>query len=224
LFFGACAQEAEPSQESAVMLPETVAETKEAPILPDLSEATNADEVLALLIADEGFRERVRHGGLNIAEESSPETILKTMENCESIVLQEAPYGNPIYSLESLSLLPNLKSLVIDINEWDDSAIVDFTPIAQLSHLEEVFINYEKETQIDLSFLGEMNTITDLFLTRCNVADLSFLGQMSQLQRLSLYETPVEDLAVLEKLPELVELSLCGNANARHIEACSFHS
>ena len=197
---------------------EKVTATDEAATLPDLSAAENADETLALLIEDEGFRERVRYG-TDIAEEDSPGIVLQKLKNCESIVLREAAYGNAIYSLESLSLLPNLKRLVIEIDSWDDSVISDFTPIAQLSKLEELYINYEKDEQIELSFLGEMRTITGLYLTECTIADFSFLGQMSQLQRLSLYETPIEDLAVLENLPELVELALSGNENAKHIEA-----
>ncbi|MDE5865413.1 MAG: hypothetical protein K2H31_02265, partial [Lachnospiraceae bacterium] len=233
LLFCACGQKTEPSQENAAALSETVeekTETKgttekgkiatedEAATIPDLSEAENADETLALLIEDEGFRERVRYG-IGIVEEDSPEIVLQKLKNCESIVLEEAPYGNAIYSLKSLSLLPNLKHLVVDIDEWDDSVITDFTPIAQLSKLEELYINYEKDECIDLSFLGEMHTITGLFLTRCTIADFSFLGELPQLQRLSLYETPIDDLAVLEELPELVELALSGNENAKNIEA-----
>lgn len=224
-----CAQETEPSQDNAAALSETVeektetaeleeiGEVPEAAATPDLSEVRNADEALALLIEDEGFRERVRYG-IGIEEEDSPEEVLQKLENCESIVLKEAAYGNAIYSLESLSLLPNLKHLVVDIDGWDDSVIVDFTPIAQLSQLEQLYINYGKDEQIDLSFLGEMRTITELFLIQCKIKDSSFLGEMPQLRCLSLYETPVEDLAVLENLPELVELSLSGNENAKNIE------
>ncbi|MBD5546650.1 MAG: leucine-rich repeat domain-containing protein [Lachnospiraceae bacterium] len=230
-FFCACGQQMEPPQDKVVTLSETVdetAETKEAEeitagteetaIMPDLSEAGNADEALALLIEDEGFRERVRYG-TDIEEEDLPEAVLQKLENCEGIVLKEAAYGNAIYSLESLSLLPNLKMLVIDIDQWDDSVIADFTPIAQLSQLENLYISYGKDEQVDLSFLGEMSTITELFLIQCTIEDFSFLGKMPQLQCLSLYETPIEDLAVLEKLPELVELSISGNENAKNIEA-----
>ena len=234
LLLYACGQEMEPPQENAVTLSETVEETTETEetteaeeiadtsenvvIIPDLSGAENADEALALLIEDEGFRECVRYGA-DIEEEDSPEEVLQKLENCESISLKEAAYGNAIYSLDSLSLLPNLKQLTIRISEWDDSAITDFTPISQLSRLEYLFITYGKDEQIDLSFLGQMHTITELFLTYCEIADFSFLEQMPQLQCLSLYETPIDDLAVLEKLPELVELSLSGNENAKHIEA-----
>ena len=220
LLLCACGQEMGPPQDNTVTLSGTVTETKETAETEKIT-AENADETLALLIEDKGFRESVRYG-TDIVEEDSPEIVLQKLNNCESIVLREASYGkygNAIYSLESLSLLPNLKRLVIDIDQWDDSVIADFTPIAQLSQLEELYISYGKDEQIDLSFLGEMHTITGLFLTRCKVTDFSFLGEMPQLQCLSLYETPIEDLAVLEKLPELVELSLSGNENAKHIEA-----
>lgn len=185
---------------------------------PDLFGAENADEVLALLIEDEGFRECVRYSDMEIEDDSAPESILRMMEECESLVLREAPYGRAIRSLESLSLFPNLKRLTIDISEWNDSAIEDFTPIAQLSGLEQLYVSYGKEQTIDLSFIGGMRGITELYLTQCDIADLSFLEQMPQLQRLSLYGTPVADLAVLENLTELVELSLAGNENAEHME------
>lgn len=231
LLFGACGQETEPPQEDAAALSESMEENEEtteaeaiaaapdeAAAMPDLSGAGNVDETLALLIEDKGFRERVRYG-IGIEEGDSPEVVWQKLENCESIVLKEAAYGNAICSLDSLMLLPNLKRLVIDIDPRDDSVITDFTPIAQLSQLEYLYISYDKDEQIELSFLGEMSTITELYLTRSTIEDFSFLEKMSQLQRLSLYETPIEDLAVLEKLPELVELSLAGNEDAKNIEA-----
>ena len=148
LLFCACGREAEPPKENVTALSETVEEKTEAEeatkaevteeitttpeeesVMPDLSEARNADEALALLIEDEGFRGCVRYGS-GIKEEDSPQEVLQKLESCESIVLKEAAYGNAIYSLESLSLLPNLKQFVIDIDGWDDSVIEDFTPIA----------------------------------------------------------------------------------------------
>lgn len=226
LLFCACEQGAELSQEDTVKLSETKKEESEESIavpegaaaIPGFSGAENADEILALLIEDKGFRKQVRYAA-GIEEEDSPEEIMQKLEDCESIVLDEAPYGTPIFSLKSLSLLPNLKQLVIIINQGNDSQIGDFTPIAQLSQLEYFYICYEKDEQIDLSFLGGMHTIRELFLVQCKIEDFSFLGQMPQLQCLSLYGTFVEDLAVLEKLPELVELALAGNVNAAHIEA-----
>lgn len=234
LLFGACGQEPAPPQEDAAAPSETVEENietdeateaeaivaapDEAVTMPDLSGARNAEEALELLIEDKGFRTRVRYGS-GIKEEDSPEVVWQKLQSCESIVLRGSDYGTAIRSLESLSLLPNLKQLVIDINPWDDSVIADFTPIAQLPQLEALYISYNKDEQIELSFLGEMPTITELYLTRSTIEDFSFLEKMPQLQRLSLYETPIEDLTVLEKLPELVELSLAGNETAENIEA-----
>lgn len=212
----ACGQGRETLQESVAVHDETVAGETEGNV--DLSEAENADEALAMLIADEGFWECVRYSDIGITDDTSPDSVLRMMAECESLVLHEAPYGSAVCSLESLSLLPNLRQLSIRISEWDDSVIEDFTPIAQLSSLERLSISYGKEQTIDLSFIGGMHKITELYLTQCDVADLSFLEQMPQLQRLSLYETPVEDMAVLGKLTELVELSLSGNDHARHME------
>ena len=49
---------------------------------------------------------------------------------------------------------------MIDIKERDDSVSADFTPAAQLSQLEELYISYGKAKQVALSFLSEMYTIT----------------------------------------------------------------
>ena len=182
-------------------------------ILPD----EDVDTLLERLIADEGFRERVRYG-IGIREEDSPETVLRKLEECEALTLRQAPYGNPIFSLESLELLPNLKRLTIDISVYRESVISDFTPIAQLTHLEELYFSYEKETDADLSFLAQMETLEGLFIINCPSVDISFLENMSQLKYLSLYKTPVEDLSILENLSQLEELSLAGNSEARHIE------
>lgn len=184
---------------------------------PDLSEESAGREALNCLIEDEGFQECVWYG-MEIEEEDSREEILRKLEACDTFVLDEDSYGNGIYSLEALSLFPNFRQLTIRINEWDDSVITDFTPVLQLSRLEYLWISYGKDEEIDLSFLGQMPAITELFLTHCKIADVSFLRRMPQLQCLSLYQTPVEDLAVLENLSNLVELALYDNEDAKNKE------
>lgn len=181
-------------------------------------DGASAETILENLVQDEGFRERVWYDA-NIKKEDTKEIILRKLEQCESLTLREPPHGNSLFSLEDLSLLPNLKSLTIIIDSWDDSRIEDFTPIAGLSQLEQLYIAYDTEEEIELSFLSEIGTITELYLPNCQIRDIAFLEDMPQLERLSLYETPVEDLAVLEKLPKLVELALRGNADAKNIEA-----
>lgn len=180
---------------------------------------TDAEEILARLMedADAGFRERVWHDA-DIREEDSEEIILQKLGQCESLILRELSYKRQFTSLRGLSLLPNLKELVVDVNPWEEFRIGDFTPIAELSHLEKLYINYDTGNEIDLSFLADMKTIRELYLPNCRIRDIAFLEKMPQLERLSLYETQVEDLTFLEKMPGLVELALEGNGDTRHVE------
>lgn len=198
----------------------TAAAMKEKEVTDRAEEAEEEEEegdneALELLIEDAGFQECV-YDAVDIKKKDSEEEVLRKLERCESLTLEEGSCN--IYSLEALSLFPNLRQLTIRIGEGDDSDITDFTPIAQLSRLEYLWISYEKDGEIDLSFLDQMPAITELFLTHCKITDLSFLKQMPQLQCLSLYQTPVEDLAVLENLSNLVELALFGNENAKNME------
>lgn len=180
----------------------------------ELPEEEDAEEALRALIKDAGFRECV--SDQITIEGDSQEEILRGMEECDTLVLKEQSCG--IYSLEALSLFPNLRQLTIHVNERDDTAIKDFAPISQLSRLEYLWISYGKDEEIDLSFLNQMPTVTELFLTHCRIADVSFLRRMPQLQCLSLYQTPVEDLVVLENLSNLIELALYDNEDAKNKE------
>lgn len=172
----------------------------------------SAEEILEEMMADKGFRIRVRHSA-GIGEEDTQEIVEQKLEQCEKLELRL----EDIYSLEDLRLLPSLKALIIEYSEWTDSRIEDFTPIADLPQLEYLYIKYPAQ-ELDLSFLAQMDTVTELFLVNDNLKDVSFLAEMPQLRCLSLYQTPVDDLAVLENMPELVELSLYGNREAEHIE------
>lgn len=176
-----------------------------------------AEDILADLIKDEVFQMCVwRDAGIETGD--TKELILQKLEQCESLSLDKSSIENIFCSLEYLSLLPNLKSLTIIVDSWDSCEVEDFTPVAELSRLEQLYIKYDMEEEIDLSFLAGMGTVKELYLPNCRIKDISFLEEMPQLEHLSLYETPVDDLAVLEKLPKLTELSIAGNADARNIE------
>lgn len=180
-----------------------------------------AKEILARLMAEKAFREKVWYQA-GLEDGDTEEIILQKLEQCETLELSNLrrKYGegeDALFSLEDLVYLPNLKILSIDISQWD-VRIEDFSPIGGLDGLEELYVSYERDEEIDLSFLAEMKTVKRLFLPYCKLENIDFLEDMPQLECLSLYQTPVEDLTVLEELPELVELSLGGNAGARHIE------
>lgn len=208
------AEETEETEKTAAAMREKKV-TDKAEEETEVWEDEDGNEALKLLIEDAGFRECV-YDAVDIKKKDSKEEVLRKLENCWSLTLEEESCG--IDSLEALSLFPNLRQLTIRIGERDDSVITDFTPISSLSRLEYLWISYEKDGEIDLSFLDQMPAITELFLTHCKIEDVSFLKQMPQLQCLSLYQTPVEDLAVLENLSNLVELALFGNENAKNME------
>lgn len=211
------AEETEETEKTAAAMreKEVTDRAEEAEEEEEVWEDEDGNEALELLIEDAGFRECV-YDAVDIKKKDSKEEVLRKLENCWSLTLEEESCG--IDSLEALSLFPNLRQLTIRIGERDDSVITDFTPISSLSRLEYLWISYEKDGEIDLSFLDQMPAITELFLTHCKIEDASFLKQMPQLQCLSLYQTPVEDLAVLENLSNLVELALFGNENAKNME------
>ncbi len=176
-------------------------------------EYSSATQILAAMIKDEGFLGSIQRDA-HIRSEDTEEEIYQKLQQCKTLTINT----ELIYSLEDLSLLPNLQKLEIVINSYNDSKINDFSPIAKLSYLEELYLHYEEKQEIDLSFLAQMNNIKALFLPYCQINDLSFLEKMPQLERLSLYEAPVEDLSVLKNLSQLRELALSGNAQAKNME------
>lgn len=180
-------------------------------------EENSAEQILARLIRDEGFRDCVWHEA-KINSEDTEEMILRKLNQCEELILKKPAGDCLLHSLEDLSYLPNLKSLAIDLDAWDNSAAADFTPIAGLSRLETLCIENHTKEELDLSFLAEMKHISELYLPNCRIKEMAFLKDMTQLERLSLYETKVEDLTVLENLKGLVELALSGNSEARNME------
>lgn len=220
LLFGVYGQEMEPTRENVAqsgiaekmaeaiaVAAETTAVGKET-VMPELSETDDADDILALLIEDEGFRECVRYDA-DILDGDSREKVLQKLEECESLVLEGDE--REIYSLEALVLLPNLKQLMVDIDQ-QISEITDFTPIAQLSRLERLYINSGTDEPVDLSFLGGMHTITELLLVRCKITDFSFVEKMPQLQELGMQRCGVGDIGFLSGLTTLRALYLDGNS------------
>lgn len=187
---------------------------KDAKTEEEAKAAFNKEKLLSI---DPGFWNCVCYCA-GIEEEDTETVIQEKLDKCESLELWCPAYGTPFCSLESLEYLPHLKNLSIEFKPWDDSGIDDFSPIAKLSELKQLQISYAEGEETDLSFLGEMHTVTELFLINCQLKDTVFLKEMPQLECLSLFMTPVDDMAVLENLTKLRELSLAGNQGAAHME------
>lgn len=186
-------REAEKMAEAMIEEKETDTEEAEETEEEEKAEKKGDNEALELLIEDAGFQECV-YGAVDIKKKDSEEEVLRKLERCESLTLEEGSCD--ISSLEALSLFPNVRQLTIYIDKWDDSVIADFTPISSLSRLEYLWISYGKDEKVDPAFLE----------------------QMPQLKSLFLYQMPVEDLAILENLPDLVELAVSGNENVKNVE------
>ncbi len=169
-------------------------------------------------IALETLQQRMPDGELcravaaaaGIAESDTGDTLPQKLEQCQSLTLNQ----DAVYSLEGLGeALPNLRELNIAYDPWEYPQIEDYSPIGELSHLEELRIVWPAGEDVDLSFLAGMGTVTELDLFACDLGDALFLKDMPQLKRLSLGYTPVGDLAVLENMTGLVELEIYGDSN-----------
>lgn len=125
----------------------------------------SAQEILAEMMTDEGFRTRVQYDA-GIRDEDTREIIEQKLEQCERLELKNEDF----YSLEDLCFLPNLRELAIDCR-WTRSQINDFTLIVDLLSLDQLYIQYQEE--MDLSFLAQMDSVTGLFLVNDHLKDTS---------------------------------------------------
>lgn len=170
------------------------------------------------LIPDEGLRTRIL-SQLHLTEEDDEAVLLRKFTECEALILDAGTQGDPFFSLESLSLFPNLKKLEIYINFWNETEIENFTPLAGLTSLESLYISYDHEQiPADYGFVADLPCLEELFLPNCHIEDISFLEKLPRLKRLSLYGNPIKDLAPLGALGDLTELALYGCETAAHIE------
>lgn len=171
-------------------------------------------ETLMQLIPDVELREIVAEA-TGTRWKDAGETLWQKLEQCESLTLKK----NNITSLEGLGrALPNLKELTILFADREQAQIEDFLPLAELSHLEALYVRYDAGKELDFSFLAQMDTVTELLFYKCDLKDASFLREMPQLESLTLRYTSVGDLAVLENLSKLVELEIYNDSSLMHVK------
>ena len=177
---------------------------------PETTEENSAERILARLIGDEGFRACVWQDA-GIESEDTQEMILHRLNQCEELVLKEPAGDGSLHSLEDLSYLPNLKSLVIDLDAWESSAPADLTPIAGLSRLKRLCIENHTKEETDLSFLAEMKQVTELDLQNCGIREIRFLSELTELRSINLNDNLITDLTPLTGLTKLERLELAEN-------------
>lgn len=111
----------------------------------------------------------------------------------------------------------NLKRL--DIVIWGEN--IDLSPLSNLSKLQDVSITFGTGDKTDLSFLKEMNDLTDITIDRCCVIDnLSLFENKPCLKKLFLEYVEDVDLSYLTNCTELRELHIEGK-HIRNAEGLS---
>ena len=108
------------------------------------AEVENKIRILSILKSDKNFRYGVQDS-VGIKDEDTADMILQKLKQCDNLKISD--FWEPMYSLEHLLLVPNLKSLSISIRKENGSEIEDFTPIAELAKLEELSVKYELDEE-----------------------------------------------------------------------------
>lgn len=115
-------------------------------------------------------------------------------------VKELSTWDESIKSIDGLENFKNLTKLSILY-----SKISDFTPIASLTKLTELW-------------LGDLMNSVDLSLHHLEISDLSFLTNLTKLEHLSLINCGVSNLEPLTKLPKLAWLEVSRNPLGKNIE------
>lgn len=186
---------------------EDVRSQEETGTAEEAGAGSTARERLEELVEDEGFRECLWHGA-GLEETDTKDDVYQKLIQCESLTIETWPdiHPIPVFSIESLELVPNLKSLTVDISDWESSRILDFSPIAGISRLETLMICYDTGEEIDLPFLSGMDTVgklenlEDLGLQGCGLTDIGFLRGLAKLRKLNLNGNAISDLAPLSEV------------------------
>ena len=105
---------------------------------------------------------------------------------------------HPIRKLDFLYDMPELRVLIVAINE-----LTDITPIASLKHLEYLEIFHNQIT--DLSPLKDLEYLMDLDLVKNKVTDLTPVMGLKRLKRLWIYWSNYPDSPSAETVAQLQE-------------------
>ena len=110
----------------------------------------------------------------------------------------------------------DLSSEYIDGKPVNSNKISDFTPIAGLTNLKTLFLDYCSLS--DVSFLAKLTQLTLLVLRDNAISDIAPLAELTQLESLSLGDNNISDVSPLAELTQLESLYL-GDNNISDISA-----
>lgn len=136
--------------------------------------------------------------------EESGNSDLWIKENTEEVVIPNAVTQKDIVAIAELDKLQKLDIVISGEN-------IDLSPLSHLSKLQEVSITFSTGDKTDLSFLKELNQLTDITIDRCcEIDDLSLFENKPCLKKLFLEYVENVDLSYLTNCTELRELHIVG--------------
>lgn len=110
--------------------------------------------------------------------------------------------------MQELSKLKSLKTLHLN-NITTPLAEIDFSAFTQLVGLTGLGLSENDFSNIDLTALGELQNLEDLWLAECNLTYLpDFLTKLTNLSALDISTNSIGDFSLLEQLPQLEYLGL----------------
>ena len=112
---------------------------------------------------------------------------------------------NPL-NLGTMPQLTNIKSLSLYGDKAD--CVSDISDLGKMYWLEELYIIWQ--TVPDISALSNMSALKILKIPGANVSDISVLSNMSNLEVLDISGTKVSDISVLSNIQTLEQLNLAG--------------
>ena len=112
---------------------------------------------------------------------------------------------NPL-KLGTMPQLTNIKSLSLYGDKSD--CVSDISDLGKMYWLEELYIIWQNVP--DISVLSNMSALKILKIPGANVSDISVLSNMPNLEVLDISGTKVSDISVLSNIPTLKQLNLAG--------------
>ncbi len=121
--------------------------------------------------------------------------------------LKEFTLPSNAATCQDLIWLPNLEQLTIEGNVIDD-----LSPIQNMVRLQKLYIKDSVISGKDVECIGQLNNLTHLQLSGCNLTTIAGLSKAVTLEYLDLSNNSIRDVTILEGMTKLNNLNLSKNA------------
>ncbi|MCL7764811.1 hypothetical protein MPF19_15410 [Polaribacter sp. Z014] len=146
---------------------------------------------------------------LTITKEDISYSDIKAIDSLDLVVCNDFNNDGDVTTLSGIENFTNLTYLKIT-NPCDIKlSVTDLTPLATLSKLESLELNYSSID--DLTPLVGLTNLKTLKIQRSQITDLSIIKGLKQLIDLDLEESLIEDFSDIKDLTNLTSLSLTSN-------------